>query len=246
MKPVHDRRSESGNAMIYIFIAIALLAALSFAVSQSSRSAGKSLAEDRAALVASEIISYGDTVAKASGQLRLRGIKDYQLRFAHPDAPADYGTYDDEPTAEIFNPAGGGVLYRAPPPQAGSGPPLVYEISGDVAIDRIGLTGCTAPAHQPEDCSELLIVVAGLRKEVCQMINDQLGLAHRNDEPPEDDALPTTPRFVGNASSTPNPYTFTETIGDDGDSALLSQQTAGCYYNSGAASHVYYQVLIAR
>ena len=166
MRPASDRRSESGNAIVYIFIAIALLAALSFAVSQSSRSAGKGLSEDRASLAASEIIAYGDAVSKAVGQLRLRGIKDYQLRFSFPDSShTDYGTFDDEPRVEIFNRQGGGVLYRQPPTQAGS-TPLTYEFTGAFAIDRIGLTGCATP----EDCSELLMTVQGLRKEVCQIM----------------------------------------------------------------------------
>lgn len=242
-----SRISESGNAIIYIFVAIALLAALSFAVSQSSRSAGKGLQEDRASLSATEIISYGDTVAKAAGQLRLRGVRDYQLSFAHTSAHTDYGTYDTEPRAEIFNPAGGGVIYRQPPVLAAVTPPLTYEFSGAYAIDRIGLTGCTLPANDPSACSELLLVVSGLRREVCQMINHQLGITQTKDaDPPEDDALPTTPRFAGNATATPNPYTFTETMGDDGDSELLRQQTAGCYLNPGSSSYVYYQVLIAR
>ncbi len=243
---MNTRTSEAGNIFFYIFVAIALLGALSFAVSQSTRQTGRGLDDDRAKLAASEIISYGDTVAKAVGQLRLRGIQPYQMSFAHTNAHIGYGTYDTNPRAEIFNPQGGGVIYRTPPVLAGNGPPLVYNFVGAYAIDRVGLTGCTLPASEPANCSELLLSVQGINQTVCQMINSLLSIHARDAAPPQDDALPVTPLFAGNASGAPNPYSFTETIADSGSSAMLSNRTAGCYYNPGSSSHIYYQVLLAR
>ncbi len=240
------RTSENGNVIFYIFIAIGLLGALTFAVSQSFRSTGKGLSEDRAQLAATEVMAYGDTIAKSVSQLRLRGIPEYGIRFSHPAASATYGTYEDEPRSEIFNPQGGGVIYRQAPDLAGSGAPLTYNFVGAYAIDGIGLTGCTLPANAPAECSELLMVVQGLRLEVCQMINHLLGIGEKTDTPPADASLPTTPLFVGNNSGTPNPYTYANTIGEDAGSEALSGQTAGCYYNSGSTSYIYYQVLISR
>lgn len=240
------RTAESGNVFFYIFVAIALLGALSFAVSQSTRQTGRGLDEDRAKLAASEIISYGDTVTKAVGQLRLRGIQPYQISFAHTSASAGYGAYDTNPRFEIFNPQGGGVIYRAPPVLAGSGPPLAYTFIGAFAIDRVGMTGCMLPANNPAECSELLLVVQGLNKTVCQMANSLLSIHARDADPPDDDALPLAPLFVGNASGTPNPYSFMETIADSGTSTMLAGRTAGCYFNPGSNSHIYYQVLITR
>ncbi len=238
------RPSESGNVFFYIFIAVALLGALSFAVSQSSRQTGKGLNDDRAQLAASEIISYGDTVAKAVGQMRLRGIRPHQISFAHPDAPAAYGAYDTNPRAEVFNPQGGGVIFRSPPVLSGTGAPLSYNYVGAFAIDGVGLTGCALPASPPEDCSELLITVQGLNETVCRMANDLLGIHDRDQALPEDSALPVAPLFAGNQSGTPDPFTYSDVIGEDGDSEQLRQHTAGCYKNG--ANYIYYQVLIAR
>lgn len=237
---------ESGNAIFYVFIAVALLGALSFAVSQSMRSSGKALDEDRAQLAASELIAYGDAMNKAVGMLRLRGVQEFALDFSHPDANVGYGTYDDEPRVELFHPQGGGVLYRRPPEIAGSGPPLTYHYIGAYAIDGIGQTGCTLPASDPENCSELLLVVQGIRREVCQMANGLIGVTEKTEDPPEDSALPTSPFFTGNLTGTPDPYSFVETIGDDANSAPLRDKTAGCFFNSGSNSYIYYQVLIAR
>lgn len=234
------RNPESGSAIFYIFIAVAMLAALSFAVSQSSRSSGKSLTEDRAQLAASEVISYGDTVAKSVGQLRLRGTPDYAVLFSHINANATYGVYDTEPRAEVFNPQGGGVIYRRAPDLAGIGAPLVYNYIGAYAVDDIGTTCTTA------DCSELLMTVQGLRKEVCQLANKLLGLGEVTDEPPQEAAEPVTPYFAGAATGTPVPYTYVDTIGDDVGSSPLRGKTAGCYFNSGSTSYIYFQVLLAR
>lgn len=234
------RSSESGNAIFYIFVAVALLGALTFAVSQSSRSSGKALTEDRAQLAASEVISYTDDVAKSVGQLRLRGVQPYALRFSHPSANAAYGVYDTEPTSEIFNPQGGGVLYHQVPLTAVSGPPANYNITGGYGIQDIGSTCNTAA------CSDLIITAVGLRKEVCQMANSLLHIGEKTDEPPEDDAIPTTPYFTGNNTGTPNPYSYSSVIGSGVDGAALRGRTAGCYYSPAGTSYIYYQVLISR
>ncbi len=238
------KNSQSGNVFFYIFVAVALLGALSFAVSQSARQTGKGLIDDRAQLAASEIISYGDTVAKAAGQMRLRGIKPYQLSFAHPRAHADYGTYDTRPTAELFNPQGGGVIFHEPPILAGTGAPLTYNFVGAFAVENVGLTGCTPPAQQPAECSELLLTVAGLNEGVCRMLNDLLDISDKDTAPPIDDDPPTLPRFAGNAAGSPDPFTYTAGIGDDGTARALTQRTAGCFKSGD--TYVYYQVLIAR
>src|SRR5688500_16139778 len=121
------REHESGNVFFYIFICIALLAALSYAVAQGSRSSVTTLTDDRRQLVATEIIGYGDIVSKAVTQLRLRGTQVDQLSFANTVLPsADYGDYDcidppdtcpagTGPQHEVFNPAGGAVVYSDPP-----------------------------------------------------------------------------------------------------------------------------------
>lgn len=235
---------ESGNVFFYLFVAVALLGALSFAVSHSARQTGKGLIEDRAQLAASELISYGDTVAKAVGQMRLRGIRPYQLSFAHPQAHAGYGTYDTRPTAEVFNPQGGGVIYHEPPILAGSGTPLTYNYVGAYAIENIGLTGCMLPSAPPSDCAELVLSVSGLNETTCRIINDLLDIAERDTAPPEDSEAPLTPRFAGNATGAPDPFTYTATIGTGGSAAPLRGRTAACYKNG--STYIYYQVLIAR
>lgn len=224
------RSSESGNVIFYLFVAVALLAALSFAVAQGSRSSGKSLTEDRARLAASEVISYGDTLNKATGQLRLRGISAESLRFSYPDAHADYGVFDTSPTAEIFNSQGGGIAYRAPPALALENAAAVYEFTGANQVSLIG-QDCAGAS-----CSDLLMVLSGVKLEVCQLINYLLGFATKTATPPEESDTDLT-RFAGT-------YTNTETLSDE--EAVLTGKSAGCYRDANASAYTYYQVLLAR
>lgn len=224
------RPSESGNAIFYIFVGIVLLAALSFAVAQSSRSSGKSLNEDRARLAASEVISYGDALNKAAGMLRLRGIAAEALSFAHPDANIAYGTYGTNPGAELFHPEGGGITYRLPPDMAVATTGTPYIFSGSNQVENVGSV-CGTPA-----CSELLLLVPDVRLETCQLINKILGYSDKNATPVNDSATDLTP-FAGT-------FTNVETLSNE--DPLLMARSAGCYRDQNSSKYVYYQVLIAR
>jgi len=70
----HDYR-EKGNVFFYILIAVALFAALSYAVSRNNTGSTDIFTEEQAKLAAQEIIEYGNTVANAVQKLRLRGCK---------------------------------------------------------------------------------------------------------------------------------------------------------------------------
>lgn len=224
------RHSESGNAIFYIFVAIVLLAALSFAVAEGSRSSGKTLNEDRARLAASEIISYGDAANKAVGMLRLRGIAATDISFAHPDANVAYGTYGTTPTAEVFHPEGGGITYRLPPDFGVATAGTAYLFTGSNQVENMGSVCGTAA------CSDLLILVPDVRLEVCQQINAILGYSDKNATPVTDSDTDMT-MFAGT-------FTNIETLSDE--DPLLAARAAGCYQDQNTSDYIYYQVLLAR
>jgi hypothetical protein len=76
--------AERGNVMFYILIAVALLAALIFAVAQSGRGNIQQVSEEKARLFATEIIQYTGTMANGVAQLRLRGVRDTEISFDNP------------------------------------------------------------------------------------------------------------------------------------------------------------------
>lgn len=218
--------------MIYILIAVALMAALTFAVAQSDRTTLSNLTKDKLKLYASDIIEYGDTIKKAAIQIRLRGALATEISFAHTNADPAYGTYDNDPDNEIFNPEGGAIIYKTPDALALTNSSTKFQFYGENEVEEVGST-CNAA-----ECTDLLFVVPNLKESVCIEINNTLGIGDKNDPPPTDGGLDIT-EFAG-------AYNYGATIGDEAGSSDLKGKTAGCFYDGAAGEYVYYQVLIAR
>lgn len=226
-----QRRGESGNVMFYIILGVALLGALSFAIAQGSRSPLQTLTEDRRKLVATEVISFGNTMASAVSQLRLRGTPVSALRFAHPDLPdADYGTFDTDPANEVFNLAGGAVSYKSPPSAATTTGTEDYQFLANNAVELVGTT-CTAAS-----CAELVMILPNVQQEVCIEINEYLDVDNPAGAPPVDTDIRETEKFQGTLG-------YSRTIGDE-DNALEGQKEA-CLNETGESEFVYYKVLLS-
>src|SRR5688572_27747154 len=97
MKNASPNFAERGNVMFYILIAIALLSALIFAVSQSGRGNVQKVNVEKARMLGEEILEYSNNVSTAFAQLRLRGCKLEEMNFdntiiagyTNAGAPAD-------------------------------------------------------------------------------------------------------------------------------------------------------------
>jgi len=103
-----NRAYERGNALIYVLIAIALFAALSFTLSrQSGDSGGQShLSEEKAELYASQLISYAAQAKNAVEQLLFEGSTVDELDFVLP-SDAAFETGSD--IRKVFHPGGAGL-----------------------------------------------------------------------------------------------------------------------------------------
>ncbi len=230
------RRSQSGNVLFYILIAVGLLAALSYAVSQGSRGGNSQISEERARLFAGEIIEHANTLAAAASQLRLRGVAAGSLCFDH----AEWGLNDYDHAGctdnfnRIFHPTGAGIEWTNAPAEAmdtAATPDNLWHFYGDNEIELVGTTNGDATS------SDLILMVDELSLTVCQKINELLGVTAANTAPPTDTAYGTT-RYIGT-------FGYTATIGDE--DATLEGQPAACFQKTAApAKYAFYKVLIAR
>ncbi len=228
-KPFLANDKEAGNVLYYLLVAVVLLSALSIAVATGWQSSVKSLSEDKQRLLATEILSYSDNVAKSVSQLRLRGITMSQLRFSSPDLPAGYGTYGTTPEAELFNPDGGGLHYR-PPPEEAMTTPGNFVFTAANAIYEIGTT-CTSAS-----CTDLIMIAGPLKTEICTMLNSMVDVSNISGSPPSNATGDVTTLFAGTPS-------YTATIGAaSGPAYNLTGKTAGCFNKSG--DNYFYQVLV--
>lgn len=228
--------SQSGNVFFYILVAVALIAALSYAVANSGRGNIQQLGEEKARLYATEIIEYANGMASAVAQLRLRGVPVDSLCFDH--ARWGMADYDHAGCADtrnrLFHPDGAGLIWAMAPEQAmdsSAMPDNLWHIYSSNEIQNTGTTSGTA------ESADLLLMVDELSLEVCRQINGLLGVTDPDTDPPVDTEYGTL-AFAGS-------FTYAATIGDE-DAALVGKSAACFKKTSNPVKYAFYKVLIAR
>lgn len=103
--------SQRGSVMVFLLIAVALFAALGYAVSQGMRlSQGQTdiITEDKAKLDASSVMDFFQATRTGVQNMILNGRNRNDLDFTAPGGPGfNVAPYDDE----VFHTQGGGVGY---------------------------------------------------------------------------------------------------------------------------------------
>lgn len=227
--------SEKGGAVFVILLGIALFAALVFVISKGSRDASNMDMREKNNLYASEIIAYGNAVRGAMDQMiMLKDIPDDNsdgngFLFAAAGANSEYGTVDDQPYTEIFNPRGGKIIYQKPKGEScASGIECVYDFTGQYEVEGAG----------KEDKSELSMVVVGVSEDVCKSLNKNLG--YDWEKAPLDSSFSIL-RFSGSN------YNDGNGIKISGESNKVEGKERFCYQeDSGGNRYIYVDVLRSR
>jgi hypothetical protein len=225
--------NERGNVMFYILIAVALLAALIFAVGQSGRGSIQQVNDEKAKLLASEIIEYANNVSTAFAQLRLRGCKLEEMSFendtiggyANASAPTDR-------TCNIFDPAGGGITFIGPPVQALDGVSTMPLFTIELEIDGVSTTCGNS------GCSDMVMVSGPLLQNVCVQLNNSLSVGDKDDPPVNVAAEFATglTKYVGNLG-----HEFAI-----GTSTNIYGKLAACVQDTDDNKFYFYKVLASR
>lgn len=234
--------SQNGSAFFIILIAIAMFAALSYAVFQGGRSSQASLSADQARLAAQEIIQYADSTAKAVQKLRLDGCSQIQISYDSPgSATYDNASAPADGTCDILSLSGGKINTAALSENffdiAQSAQPFYknWFVTGASCIPGIGTGDATCAADTEAD---LIMILPWLKQDVCMAINKILV------------ADETIPLDVGDAYDTAAPYTGAYTAADRINSASnqMNRAAALCFQGSTnpAGGYHFYSVLIAR
>lgn len=222
---------QSGSTLFYVLIAVALFAALTYALSRSTDS-GKNLSAEKSRLLASEVIDTGNRYGEAVSRLRLKGIADTTVSFEHGTDYVNAACTTD--SCRVFAFAGAGLEWEDPPSGVNAG--QAWGFTGDLAIGNIG----TSAADQ-------MAILPGITRDMCHRINVLLGIEAESANPPVFAMAMTANQFAGTYNGTP------VTI----NSAALLGEKSGCVNAmsvSGTAvtgspmfqTFVFYQVLIAR
>jgi hypothetical protein len=222
------RAGESGSAFIYIMVAVVLFGALMFAFARSARQGGAGMTGQQLQLTAADITGYAQGIERAVGRVRLRGISENQISFANGHVagyanPGDCGT----DSCRVFTAGGGAAEWEDPNPQAGDAP-VNWVITGADAVPGVG----------DDTAADLVLLLPGIRRDLCLKINGNLNVPNPGGGPPADvDGIDQTP-FTGAFAS--------PAAGRIGDAAQLNGVRAGCFHDDASNSDVFYDVLIER
>lgn len=150
--------------LFIILIAVALIGTLTAAIQYSSRPEGANIDKERLVIRISEAQRYASELERAVLFIMQSGKSEADIRFAHPDAPSDYGdlSADADPSDQVFHKDGGGAAYRAPPEEINDG--SAWEFYGGTHLPGVG-----------SDRAELVAVLPNVTPQFCDRINEMNG-----------------------------------------------------------------------
>ena len=243
LSPTHR---ENGNIFFIILVAVALFAALSFAISQGMRGSSASVSKEQAELYASELFNYAKTLESAVQRMLSRGVSENDLCFDIDDYPGGNSDYEHASCANtrnrVFHPDGGGITYQAPNIEV-----LDASLSGNASygewgvlygtrVNGVGTNNATGVGN------ELVLALGYLNQGVCLAINRKLDIPlFSNDAPVDDVAAIYYNRYAtGDLNSGNNVLNGDWPIG----------QSSGCFKSDSAptpsGSYHFVHTLIAR
>lgn len=171
--PVMERTNgESGNALWFIMLAIALLAALTVTISRSSETTEQVGDVERQRVLASAIMRTAASVQQAVEQMRLKGVSENEISFENEFTSGYANSRCAGDSCKIFHVKGGGLTYKGPPDDANDGGQWLF--SGANNVEGAGTDG-TGPTSSTDN--ELLMILPGVAPALCGRINTELGIS---------------------------------------------------------------------
>jgi hypothetical protein len=243
-------RHESGNALWFILLAIALVTALTVTITSSSDQTEQSGDIERYRIQASEMLNYSKSLQEAVNRMSLRGIGENEMSFEDSGLTTSYAHGNcSSGDCKIFDKSGGGVSYEAPDTswldksESASSRYGEWFFTADTCVANVsrGSTDCDSDAAANE---ELLIVLPYVKKGLCIEINYILG--HKDGS---DAILLTAPEQSSAAIDLTTPYLGA--FGGDNlmlldDNSYLNAKKTGCYLDNGIGAYMFYYTLIGR
>jgi hypothetical protein len=153
--------SESGNAVFFILLGIVLIGLVTAAI-RSGGDGNSNIDREETLVNASRVKQYASELERAVVFILTSGTSEEDIRFAHGDAPSDYGNINTNPQMQVFHPQGGGAEYKMAPEGINDGSP--WEFYGHTNLPEVG-----------SDQAELIAVLPNVTDTFCRQINKMDG-----------------------------------------------------------------------
>lgn len=219
--------SQTGNVLFLILIAVALFAALSYAVTQSSRGGGN--ADDETTLIDSAtLVQYPTSLQNSALRMAVSdGVSNLALEF---NIPSDFGTCTSSGANCIFHPSGGSATYQQGDASWVTGASAVdWVINSNNDVEGIGSDGGTSAT------AETIGFLPGVTDGLCRKINDQLGIGN---------TIAQETAGIDVSTEQTNGYSFStsgQAIDGDLSGNNLVGQPSGCFVMGGV--NYYYHTI---
>lgn len=229
------RLSEAGNVLFLILIAVALFAALSYAVTSSSRSGGSDASEETSLISSASITQYPASIRTAIVRMIVSdGVADTELEF---NSPSSFGTCTVSGAHCVFHADGGGATYsRAPADAMANGQLGTWYFNAGYEITNVGRTSPGSAVG-----NDIIAFLPDIKSSLCTKLNSELGLS--GDLTMTADINPAGDTQMTNGYSIPG--VEIGIIGTAGGAAGFDAQPYGCI-TDGGGDYIYYHVLVER
>ena len=185
---------QSGNALFLILIAVALFAALSYAVTQSGRGGG-SIDKENAEILAAQVMQYGAQVEQIITRLKvIPGCSDTEISFERsPFDGSDVYYNSNSPldfSCHVFHANGGNLTYLDLPSGVNDGSEYLFHHR--TCIDGVGIG--TADSDTVQTCGvseakELMLFIPNVDLNICLSVNRQQDIPSFSGEPPQEHSV---------------------------------------------------------
>ena len=239
---IQERKTsdESGNVLFLILIAVALFAALSYAVTQSTRSGSGSTEREQSILGSASLTQYPTALRTSIVRMILGGVDISSIVFNPPSA---FGAIVTDRL--VFHPDGGGAIFQSSPGDVmASGNAGTWYHNGHFEIPDVGRSGAGG--------NEVIAFLPGISAATCQRINEEFSI------PANDGNCTYTTSGVPDANLADAEIEDNFEDGDtfstsdetdlvcDGPGNAFDGQPSGCFYDSSLSQYVFFSVLLER
>lgn len=245
---IERKKTQGGNVLFLILIAVALFAALSYVVTQSTRSGGGSTEREKNILSGAQMTQYPTALRTGLIRMVLGGTPIEQIRFDNPGSTAFTAT---SARLLVFHPQGGGAMFQ----EAGgelskTGTAIQWYYNANFDVPGIGIDGGGG--------NDVIAFLPGITQGICQQVNEELSInkagcasTDPGGEVPQLLAAVDVAKIKENMIVGPPAYVFpTANMPNLECNATTHEpflrKASGCFYDNTSKEYIFYSVLLER